>query len=434
MISVMKKLVNIIVFVALSFVMMAQDNIQSPQATMALSLEEYRQKVLDYSQELKQAQEAVSGADYQRKAAVMGYLPRLDFSADVSYGLTASHFLNQTLDPFNYSVGANLVQNVFAGGAIMAQHKMAKTDVEIAELSEQLTKEEVLYRAEMVYWNAAASKEMLENAESYYALVMDLFNVVDQRFEEGMVSKSDLLMVNTRLKEAELQRNSAKRVAAVAFQNLNILMGQPVQKPIDITDDIYVVTPMPEQKTLDAILSQRPEYLLVDRNIQKQQQYVSAIYAQYNPMIAVGVRGAWGTPTINFDGSASFGATAYATLSVPLLEWGKRTFTANAARTEVSRLNLEKVRVKDQINSEMSSAWISLNDNYKQIQIARDNFVIASDNLELNNLRYKEGQLPILDVLSSQLSWIQAFNAIVQAEFSFKSAYADYKKAIGDME
>lgn len=428
----MKKLVNIICLLSLSLLVTAQDNIPTSKAS-SLSLDEYRQKVLEYSQELKQAQEIVSGADYQRKAAVMGYLPRLDVSADVSYGLTTSHFLNQTLDPFNYSVGANLVQNVFAGGAITAQHRIAKTDVEIAELSEQLTLEEVLYRAEMVYWNAAASKEMLENAESYYALVKDLFDVVDQRFEEGMVSKSDLLMVNTRLKEAEFQVNSARRVAAVAFQNFNILMGQPVQESIDITDDIYAVTPMPEQKSLESILSRRPEYLLVDKNIQKQQQYVRAIYAQYNPMIAVGVRGAWGTPTINFDHSASFGATAYATLSVPLLEWGKRTFTARAAKAEVSRLNFEKVRVQDQINSEMSAAWVGLNDNYKQIQIARDNFAIASDNLELNNLRYKEGQLPILDVLSSQLSWIQAYNAIVQAEFSFKSAYADYKKAVGDM-
>ncbi|NCA79560.1 MAG: hypothetical protein EOM76_05150, partial [Sphingobacteriia bacterium] len=283
---------QLFIFLAVLLTLTAQAQQQPTDSVLpsALSLNDYRQHVLDYSQELKQAKEDISGSDYQRKAAITGYLPQIDLSADVSYDLIASQFAGQTLDPFNYSVGANLTQNIFAGGTVITQHKMAKTQVQIAELSEQLTIEEVLYRAEVTYWLAAATKQYLSNAEAYYRVVKALFDVVDKRFDDGYVSKSDLLMVNTRLKEAELQWNSAKRAASVAFQNLNILMGTPVDKAIDVTDLIDTELDLPTYKTLDDVLSIRPEYLLVDKNITKQKQYVSSVYAQYNPMIVGGIK------------------------------------------------------------------------------------------------------------------------------------------------
>jgi len=427
---------QLFIFLAVLLTLTAQAQQQPTDSVLpsALSLNDYRQHVLDYSQELKQAKEDISGSDYQRKAAITGYLPQIDLSADVSYDLIASQFAGQTLDPFNYSVGANLTQNIFAGGTVITQHKMAKTQVQIAELSEQLTIEEVLYRAEVTYWLAAATKQYLSNAEAYYRVVKALFDVVDKRFDDGYVSKSDLLMVNTRLKEAELQWNSAKRAASVAFQNLNILMGTPVDKAIDVTDLIDTELDLPTYKTLDDVLSIRPEYLLVDKNITKQKQYVSSVYAQYNPMIVGGIKAGWGTPMINLTGEPSFNSTVYATFRFPLLEWGKRSYSARAAKVEVNKLNMEKVRVTDQINSELSSSWVNLNDNYKQIIIANENLSIAAENMDLNTLRYNEGQLPILDVLSAQLSWIQAFNNSVQAEYNYKVAYADYKKATGVMQ
>lgn len=427
---------QLFIFLAVLLTLTAQAQQQPTDSVLpsALSLNDYRQHVLDYSQELKQAKEDISGSDYQRKAAITGYLPQIDLSADVSYDLIASQFAGQTLEPFNYSVGANLTQNIFAGGTVITQHKMAKTQVQIAELSEQLTIEEVLYRAEVTYWLAAATKQYLSNAEAYYRVVKALFDVVDKRFDDGYVSKSDLLMVNTRLKEAELQWNSAKRAASVAFQNLNILMGTPVDKAIDVTDLIDTELDLPTYKTLDDVLSIRPEYLLVDKNITKQKQYVSSVYAQYNPMIVGGIKAGWGTPMINLTGEPSFNSTVYASFRFPLLEWGKRSYSARAAKVEVNKLNMEKVRVTDQINSELSSSWVNLNDNYKQIIIANENLSIAAENMDLNTLRYNEGQLPILDVLSSQLSWIQAFNNSVQAEYNYKVAYADYKKATGVMQ
>lgn len=404
-----------------------------PTPSQSLSLDTYRQKVLDYSWELKQSKEEITGADYSKKLAVANYFPTIDLTADLSYDALRATHVNDKLEPFDYTIGANFMQNVYAGGAIIAQHKMAKTKCEMSQIALTLSHEELIHQAEIIYWQAAANKEMLSNAKAYYDVVKNLFDIINQRFDDGYVSKSDLLMVNTRLKEAELQWNNAQRATAVAFQNLNILMGEPITAVIDVSDEIDIVYPMPPYQTLEEILSLRPEYQLAEKNVQMQEEYIATIHAQYNPKIAVGLKAGWGSPY----GSArepNWSTLAYASVSFPLLDWGKRYYAVRTAKVEVNKLNMEKSRITDNINTELSTAWINLNNHYKRIAIARDNFTTATENLELNTLKYNEGQLPILDVLSAQLSWIQAYNATVEAEYNYKVAYSDYKKATGKRE
>lgn len=421
-------------FIATTYLIIASLTIAAQDGVEQLSLNDYRQRVLDYSQELKKAQENTVGATYSRKAAAMGYLPQLDLTANAEYNILGAQHTDNKLDPLSYSVGASFVQPLYAGGAILSQHRMAKINVAISETTEQLTLEEVLYKAELIYWQAAVNKEMLANAENYYEIVKTLFDVVDKRFDEGYVSKSDLLMVNTRLKEAELQRNSAQRSYTIAFQHLNILMGSPINTVIDLSETLHNTQSMPAQQALETILQQRPEYKILEQNILKQEQLVSSIHAAYNPQISIGLKGGWGVPTTSTERIPTWNTIAFASLTFPLLDWGERTFKVRAAKAEIKKLSFDKTSLTDKINTELSSAWINLNDNLKRINIAQENLTIATQNLDLNTIRYNEGQIPILDVLSSQLSWIQASNATTQAEYSYKIAFADYKKAAGAMQ
>mgnify|MGYP003294771178 FL=1 len=226
----------------------------------SLTLEQYRDKVLEYSQELKQAKESIYSAEYEQKAAFTGYLPQIAISANASYDFMPGTFLGENLKPFNYAVDAGLTQSIYAGGALRAQNRISDINVEISKLSEQLTIEEILYHADVIYWQTALCNQMMQNAETYYKIVEELFNIINIRFDDGLVSKSDLLMVNTRLKEAELLLNEATRTASISNQYLNILMGIPVDHKVEITDKIDTAVEMPDLQNLNDILQQRKEY------------------------------------------------------------------------------------------------------------------------------------------------------------------------------
>ena len=86
---------------------------------------------------------------------------------------------------------------------------------------------------------------------------------------------------------------------------------------------------------------------------------------------------------------------------------------------------------QDQISKEVAKAWTSLTENTRQISIAEENCKLAEENLDLNTFSYTEGKLTILDVLSAQLTWIQAYTNLIQSYYEQKIALADYRKATG---
>ena len=86
---------------------------------------------------------------------------------------------------------------------------------------------------------------------------------------------------------------------------------------------------------------------------------------------------------------------------------------------------------RDQISQEVANSWTSLTENTKQIEVAQEACHIAEENLELNTFSYNEGKLPILDVLSAQLSWIQSYSNLIQTWYQQKTSLAKYNKVIG---
>lgn len=79
----------------------------------------------------------------------------------------------------------------------------------------------------MNYWSVAARKDMYDVMTQYVSIVQELANVLTLRFQDGQISKTDLLQVQARLKEAELNQSSAYKDYQIALQNLNVLMGIP---------------------------------------------------------------------------------------------------------------------------------------------------------------------------------------------------------------
>ena len=57
-----------------------------------------------------------------------------------------------------------------------------------------------------------------------------------------MISRTDLLMISTRLKEAELQYIKARQNYTLALQKLNILMGEEPNNPVD---SLYTIDTAP---------------------------------------------------------------------------------------------------------------------------------------------------------------------------------------------
>ena len=390
-----------------------------------LTVEEYRAKVLEYNQDIKQSREAVKAAIYALKGVKTGFFPKLQLSGNYSYQIEDVEFMQGVdLKHNNYSAEATLSQNVYAGSMVRKQQEAAKLQKAIARLGEELTTDNIVYAADVSYWTLAANESLFYISQEFVLIVKELDGIVQKRFDEGAISKTDLLMVKTRLKEAELQESTRNMNYQTAMQSFKIMMGAPLEEKWVIIDSIQKPVIVPGLQPLEVALKRRADYQIAVQDFNLTKQQTKIIRSKYLPQFAVGVKETWGTPLINVSGDEKFATVAFAKLSMPIFNWGeKRQYVKQNRAMETSK-ELAMSKVEDQVKEELANAWVKLNENWKQVEIAREN-------LKLNTFSYNEGKLPILDVLSSQATWLQAYTNVVSANYQYQVAYAEYVRILG---
>ena len=397
-----------------------------------LSVEQYRQKVLEYNQDIQKSQQAVNGALYSLKGIKTGFFPKLDITGNYSYQLEKVEFLPGTdLKHDNYGVEAGLVQNVYSGSAVRKQYDVAKLQHAIAQLSVEHTVDNMIYAADVSYWSVAANRNLYELSEQFVQIVRELYEIVNKRFEVGAISKTDVLMVQNRLKEAELQLNTNSTNYKTALQSLNIMMGVEPDAAVVLTDSIQKVLWVPKQEGLNKALERRADYQSAIMGIEMAKLQTDMARSKYLPQLAVGIKEKYGTTLLNVDGKAQWATTAYAQINIPVFHWGEMRQNVRLSRTQEWTKELERSQLKDQVSKELNNAWVNVIEISKKLEIVYSSLDIAKDNLTLNTFSYNEGKLPIIDVLSAQVSWLQAYTNVVSVNYQYKVALAEYAKALG---
>jgi outer membrane protein TolC len=179
------------------------------------------------------------------------------------------------------------------------------------------------------------------------------------------------------------------------------------------------------------VLKQRSDYQVSVENKKMAELQTHLSRSGYLPQIALGVKERFGTTQINIDGKASWTTTLYAQINIPIFHWGALRQENRKNRTREITQELERIQLMDQVNKELSHSWTQLEEVARRWAIIYSSLAIAQDNLQLNSFSYNEGKLPVLDVLSAQLAWIQAHSRYIEVMLQKKLAGVEYLKAVG---
>lgn len=400
-----------------------------------LSRETYRDKVEAYSQLLKQQKLRTMASSEARKIAHTGFLPKIDLSAEGTLNMSDLSAWNEPLGEYrNHTYqGVFIVsQPIYTGGALNAQHKIAKADEKLDQLNEELTLDQIHYQSDAVYWNASASKAMLQAVGKYQSIIKQQYDIIQDRFDDGMISRIDLLMISTRLKEAELQYIKARQNYTLALQKLNILMGEEPDAPVDSLYSINIPSEPVKVLSLGDVLQQRADYASTEVNIMKSQAQRKAALSQFNPQLSMYFSGGWTTGTPNLGYDVSFNPIVGVNLNIPIFRWGARFKTNRQQKAYISMQRLQQSYIEDNINEELSGSLTKLKETEEQVKTANENMQLANENLEIVSFSYNEGKSNMVDVLSAQLSWTQAQTNVINAYLAEKMAIAEYRRVTSE--
>ncbi len=388
-----------------------------------ISMDEYCERVVAYSHELQDAQYETQGARERELVARKDYLPLFDLMREVNVDMRTPSVGRR----WNWLTRLDVSQPIFRGGGVRAEAKRAELVYDIAQLNHESVRLFTIYTAQVTYWALSRAENNYDAMCYYVTIVRSLRDVVEERFREGYISKSDLLQVESRLSDAEYQLSNAKQQLEIARHNFNVLMGLDPMSQVSISESILVSVDMPVREGVESILARHPDIESSRLNIEHAFWGVRAVQANYLPQIEVGVYGLFqpNTPHTKGGGSRLDGGLLIS-FSTPIYHFGQRKHAVSAARSDYLRRVNAQSSVVDRITLDESDTWTNLTLTHERVATAQRNLAIAQENLEISTYAYSEGLVTILDVLQAQLSWLQIYNNAIAAQYDYAVAVAAY--------
>lgn len=233
-------------------------------------LQDYRNKVREYSRDIKMAEKTSAIKSEMVKSAYADFLPTLSGSANAGYTgnpMRISKRIDGIDAPINiegndtkYGASLTIEQPIYTGGATSAKYKKAQKETELSDSETERIMNNITYSADVYYWNKVACGEMVIIAEKYRNSAAQLVSAVRTRVDAGYADPNDLLMAEVKLNDAEYRLAKACTEAETARLAMNSFSGIPSEDTIATDSIVAPLKLMPETAaSMEEAMKRRPE-------------------------------------------------------------------------------------------------------------------------------------------------------------------------------
>ena len=400
-----------------------------------IPLDTCRKMAIEYNQDIKSAQAGYEAAGYDASAVKTDLYPRIDFGSNyrfLSNGIDINGYETKDALEHIYNFKVGITQNIYSGSAISKSHEIAKTEEVIAGEKKRYTGAEIILETDKTYWQVVADGELNNLAFRYRDIIQSLVDVILDKVEEEVLSRTEYLQAKVNLNEAELKVIQSGNNLKLSEMALNRLIGNEITTDIAIEDSLSVDFSVVDNiDYVQTALTTRPEIKISENLVTVSDLNVNLVKSPYMPSIGVGAFGRWGTPGEGLSSEPNWNYQVYGYLNMPLIYFGKKgkEIEASRIRNQIAVYQLDKTQ--DLVTLEINQARYALEESVSKVTLTQNSVLQADENLDLITDRYIEGLSPIVDVLNAQIFWESAYIDFVAAKKEFQINYSFYNKALG---
>ena len=453
-------------------------------------LDSCRSMALRHNKEILIANQKIAAAQYQKDQAKAAYLPSIDFVGGYMYNqknislieedallptktfnpATGSYDFNLLMDPstgkpvmvngqvvptqvallpkeamtydiHNVFAGAlTLTQPVYMGGKIKAMNDITRYAEALATTMRNKAVEDVVYQVDAAYWQVVSLKAKERLARSYVNLLDTLNHNVEAMVREGIATKADALSVAVKLNEANVDMTKVTNGLALSRMLLSQLCGLPVNTTFTLADeDSERLGEQPLVATsynMDDVYARRHDINALQLGVKIYEKKAKVAMSDMLPQVALmGMYSVSNPNSFNgfknkFGGAFSVGAT----LKIPLWHWGGNYNKYRVAKTEAVIQNLELENARDKIALQVHQASFKAQEAIKTYESTRSNLAKAEENLRMAQIGFKEGVMPVDNVMAAQTAWLKANSEVIDAQIDVQLCNVYLSKVLGTMQ
>lgn len=461
----------------------------APADDGTVSLDSCRAMAVANNKQMRIQAEKIKQAGYQKEEAFAAYLPSIDFAGGYMYNqknlsifdsdqhLPVMSFNGKdgydfelvtgpngipvmvdgkpvpkqvaylpkdamTYDIHNVFFGAvTLTQPVFMGGKIVAMNKITKYAKELAESMHDNAAEDVIYAVDAAYWQVVSLKAKHELAKSFVNLLDTLHTNVEAMVREGVATKSDLLTVDVKLNEANVDLLKVENGLTLSRMALADLCGLPVNTVLTLQDEDSklrsdALTPVATMYDMNEVYSRRPDLHALELGVKITEQQSKVALSSMLPNVALVGAYSFSNPNMydgyktRFNGAFHVGAM----VTIPLWHWGGNYNKYRAAKAETTVMRLQLEDAKEKIRLQVSQAAFKARESMKTYIMTQSNLANADENLRHAQIAFREGMATTDHVMAAQTAWLKANSENIDAEIDVNLCKVYLSKVLGTME
>ncbi|MDE5740717.1 MAG: TolC family protein, partial [Bacteroidaceae bacterium] len=275
------------------------------------------------------------------------------------------------------------------------------------------------------------AKELGDVARAYKAMLDELKKNVEGAFHHGMSTRNDIMKVQVKQNEAELNIQKADNGYRLACMNLCHITGMPLDSEIEVE---AMNTDSQKDTVIEGgVVSSRPEASILEHKTELARQKVKLTKSDYLPNISVGASytyanaGELAGKRLIDDGALSVGVA----VNVPLDLFGSVSNKVRSAKAAYQIAQLEEQDLNEQMQLELSQCRNLYEEAQTELNLSKVAFEQAKENMRLSKQQYEVGFETLSDYMETQAMWQQCNANLVNARCQQQLAYVRLLKAAG---
>jgi outer membrane protein len=407
-----------------------------------LTLEEAIKLGLDNSKTLKYSQSKIDQAVSRYNQAKDSALPSGSVSYMYSRAQIPVNTLNLGTSSFSLPKSANanlgivsLAEPLYAGGKFKYAKESTDLLVKIARLDVDNDKDQVSYGIISAYYNLYKVLQSKKVVEQNLATVDQQIKQAQRFFEQGIVTKNDVLRFQLQRSDIELNGIELESNRKVINYNLNVLLGLPEATQLNVDQVNTTDHPvLPLMNYIDTAFANRQEIQQLDLRTRVAEANIKTTHADRLPTLAATAGAYYVDISANpFPTNGHYITPVTAGLS---LAWNFGSLWSNKNRESEARIERDQTIINkgittDNLKNEVNENYQNYLSALSKVNLLQTSILQATENNRLQESRYRSSIASATDRADAQTLLYQAQINLELAKADAGLAYYNLLKSTG---
>jgi len=337
--------------------------------------------------------------------------------------------LNEPDAVTNFNPRVELLVPVYNGGMVKAYVDTARAYVRAAQSGDRHARQQLIKHVIMAYQGVHTARAYIKVAREAELAASEYVRITENLHKQGMAVKSDVLSAKVNLEDVRVRLAEAKNAEAAALDQLHLLLGKPLDAPLDVGAPILPGLLAGSDAELRArARANHPGLQALRHQVDAAAAQVNVARAGKKPQFNVMTKYDWNADSPGFEAGSY---TLAGVLSWAAFDGG--TSKAGIDRAEAQRAELlAKLRQsEDGVGYQVTEAKRKALEAEARIAARKVAVEQASEAQRLVRKRYENGVGTLIELLAAQAQLDKARADLIAADYELAVNRAELKRSAG---